>query len=582
MLDLRMSVYTRALLFIAVMCVALVGLDLEQSWATRSARLAQAQMETGTLARSLTQHVQDVFENTDTMLKGLRDAIVADGIEPAAIRRLDRRMHVLVENQRILHGVAVYDEKGDWLATSLDLADFEKVRNFNYAERDFFRYHRDHTDDDILIGSPIQSKLDGAWVVTVSRRLFHPDGSFAGVVQAAITIDVFQTFFGTFDTGNHFAITLVSRQGVVIVRSPFEGTNIGRNITQSEFFRTAQRSSGAGGREFISLLDGKARLGSFRKVGDFDLIMMVALDTDEVLAGWWHETKIHLVWLAMSVCFMAILGYRLTIQIRDRVAAENVANKLKFDTDQLRASEAERRAYQRELEQQQLELERSNADLERFAYAASHDLQSPLRAIAHLGEWIGQDVGESAGPDTIEHLALLKGRIARMQMLIGGLLAYARVGRPGGAVEDLDVAAVVRDVAGMMESRPNFVIACKGDMFPIRTHRAPFELIMKNLITNAVQHHDRAEGRVTVCMRLADGMAEFRVSDDGPGIAEAFHEKIFIIFQTLQSRDDLESGGLGLAMVRKQVTDNGGRIWVESAPPVRGTTFVFTWKPAPA
>jgi len=116
----------------------------------------------------------------------------------------------------------------------------------------------------------------------------------------------------------------------------------------------------------------------------------------------------------------------------------------------------------------------------------------------------------------------------------------------------------------------------------IRTHRARFELVLKNLIGNALQHHDRAEGRVTVGMRLVDGMAELRVTDDGPGIEARFHEQIFVIFKALQSRDNKESSGIGLAMVKKQVADNGGRIWVESAPPVRGTTFVFTWKLLPA
>ena len=144
--------------------------------------------------------------------------------------------------------------------------------------------------------------------------------------------------------------------------------------------------------------------------------------------------------------------------------------------------------------------------------------------------------------------------------------------------EDLDVAAVVRDVVNILEPRPNFVIACEGEMFAIRTYRAPFELVMKNLIGNALQHHDRAEGRVSVSMRLIGDMAEIRVSDDGPGIDEQFHEKIFVVFATINSRDDSESSGIGLAMVKKAVMNNGGRIWVESAPPVRGTTFVFTWK----
>jgi signal transduction histidine kinase len=79
---------------------------------------------------------------------------------------------------------------------------------------------------------------------------------------------------------------------------------------------------------------------------------------------------------------------------------------------------------------------------------------------------------------------------------------------------------------------------------------------------------------------LEDGIAEFRVGDDGPGIDPRFHERIFTIFQTLASRDEVESSGIGLAIVKKRVESHGGRVWVESAPPGRGTTFVFTWKDA--
>ena len=116
----------------------------------------------------------------------------------------------------------------------------------------------------------------------------------------------------------------------------------------------------------------------------------------------------------------------------------------------------------------------------------------------------------------------------------------------------------------------------------IRTHRVPLRAVLENLIANGVKHHDRAEGRISVSMRLEDGVAEFRVNDDGPGIAPRFHERIFVIFQTLASRDDVESSGIGLAIVKKRVENHGGRIWVESTPPARGTTFAFTWKEAVA
>jgi signal transduction histidine kinase len=112
----------------------------------------------------------------------------------------------------------------------------------------------------------------------------------------------------------------------------------------------------------------------------------------------------------------------------------------------------------------------------------------------------------------------------------------------------------------------------------LHTHLTPIQVVLENLISNGLKHHDQTEGHITVAVRRERGMAEFRVSDDGPGIPPRFHDRIFAIFQTLASRDEVESSGIGLAIVKKMVQSNGGRIWIESEPPARGTTFVFTWK----
>jgi PAS domain S-box-containing protein len=235
-----------------------------------------------------------------------------------------------------------------------------------------------------------------------------------------------------------------------------------------------------------------------------------------------------------------------------------------------------------EKEQQRAELARSNADLEEFAYAASHDLKAPLRAISHLVQWITDDIEATANPDTLENIKLLQGRVARMQMLLDGLLAYSRVGHTHMTVEDVDIGDVVREVVAMLAPPPGFVIACEGTMPMIRTHRVPIQVVLENLIGNALKHHDRAEGHITVNVQPIDGATEFRVTDDGPGIAKQFHDRIFLMFQTLASRDDVESSGIGLTIVKKKVQTHGGRIWIESAPPVRGTTFAFTWKESAA
>ena len=237
-----------------------------------------------------------------------------------------------------------------------------------------------------------------------------------------------------------------------------------------------------------------------------------------------------------------------------------------------------RHQFEREKEQQHAELERSNADLEEFAYAASHDLKAPLRAISHLVQWIVDDIEPVANPETLENLTLLPGRVARMQMLLDGLLAYSRIGHNNATIEQVNIADVVHEVVAMLAPPPGFVVACEGTMPVIRTHRVPIQVVLENLISNGLKHHDRTEGRITVQARTADGATEFRVTDDGPGIPAQFHDRIFLMFQTLASRDDIESSGIGLTIVKKKVQTHGGRIWVESSPPARGTTFAFTWK----
>jgi PAS domain S-box-containing protein len=237
-----------------------------------------------------------------------------------------------------------------------------------------------------------------------------------------------------------------------------------------------------------------------------------------------------------------------------------------------------RRRTELEKERQRLELARSNADLEEFAYVASHDLKAPLRAISHLVEWIAEDVEPMASTETIDNLKLLRGRVVRLQSLLDGLLAYARIGKSRVSFEQVDIPEVVRDIVAVLSPSDGFVVACQEPMPLLRTHRTPILVVLQNLISNGLKHHDRSEGKITISMRLENGVAEFRVGDDGPGIAPRFHEKIFVIFQTLASRDDLESSGIGLAIVKKRVEGHGGRIWVESAPPARGTTMVFTWK----
>jgi signal transduction histidine kinase len=237
----------------------------------------------------------------------------------------------------------------------------------------------------------------------------------------------------------------------------------------------------------------------------------------------------------------------------------------------------ERGAAQTRLSESLIELARSNEDLDNFAYIASHDLKAPLRGIRNLTDWISEDVKGKVEGDTIANLALLHTRVERLDMLVDSLLQYSRVGRLIYAVEEIDTADLIADIADYIAPPKGFTVAYRGEAPLILSKRAPLEQVLRNLIGNGLKHHDQTEGTVTVSVRDLGDLIEFQIEDDGPGIDPKFHERIFKIFQTLKSRDTLEASGMGLAIVKKAVERHGGTITVESAPPRRGTIFVFTW-----
>jgi two-component system, NtrC family, sensor kinase len=279
-----------------------------------------------------------------------------------------------------------------------------------------------------------------------------------------------------------------------------------------------------------------------------------------------------------------LLHARVFAQIRRKqFADENRRMREQLLLTELEAAEG--RAARELAEAQAAQLAAENAERRRvegemhsLIYVASHDLKAPLHAILHLVQWIEEDIGPAASPEITEHLKLLRGRVARLQMLMDGLLFYLRAGSVHSLIEDVDIAELVREIAATLAPPLGFVVTYAGNLSVLRTRRASIRVVLENLIGNALKHHDRAEGHIIVSTRFDAGIAEFRVTDDGPGIPPQFHERIFVIFQTLAGRDEVESSGIGLAVVKKMVENHGGQVRVESAPPARGATFAFTWK----
>ncbi|MFN8489361.1 MAG: PAS domain S-box protein [Caldilineaceae bacterium] len=259
--------------------------------------------------------------------------------------------------------------------------------------------------------------------------------------------------------------------------------------------------------------------------------------------------------------------------VRDITERKQNEQALKALNDTLEQRVKERTA---ELERRTQELLYRNRELDQFAYVASHDLRSPLRAIDHLSSWIMQDAGESLPPASLDHLHKLRGRVKRLERLLDDLLAYSRADRYQYPVEQVDTQALVEDIVRMVALPEGFTVTMPSAMPVLLTERVPLELVLRNLINNAIKHHNRQDGRIQVIACEVDDFIEFTITDDGPGIAAEFHERIFQMFQTLKPRDAVEGSGMGLAIVKKVVESRGGKITVESNAE-QGAAFRFTW-----
>lgn len=222
------------------------------------------------------------------------------------------------------------------------------------------------------------------------------------------------------------------------------------------------------------------------------------------------------------------------------------------------------------------ELERSNNDLEQFAYVASHDLKSPLRAMDNLVNFIREDAEKYLPEQSKSDLEILKKRIRRMEGLLDDLLRYARIGKVESKIEDVELAILLKDIVDFLSFSPHVSVIFAPNMPLIRTPKVPLQLVLRNLISNAVKHNERPDCLVEITHEDQGSFVEFKVRDNGPGIPSEFHDLIFHMFKTLKPRDEKEGSGLGLAMVKKMVETFGGEISVESTIG-QGTSFRFLW-----
>lgn len=229
---------------------------------------------------------------------------------------------------------------------------------------------------------------------------------------------------------------------------------------------------------------------------------------------------------------------------------------------------AERQA-RLELEHQAEQLLQSNRDLDAFAYAAAHDLRTPLRAITQYAGILREDLTELP-PEYLGYVQRMADLSESLDKMLRGLLSYSRLGAVGGQSEVLDLCELIPPMARLY-THDDFEVVVDTP-HSVNVPKVLIEMIIRNVVMNAVKHHHKDQGTLRFNSRRQGDWVTLFCSDDGPGIDQSNWEEVFLVFRKLKSSSLVEHEGLGLAMVRRAAESMGGSAWIESSS-AEGTCF---------
>ncbi len=244
----------------------------------------------------------------------------------------------------------------------------------------------------------------------------------------------------------------------------------------------------------------------------------------------------------------------------------------------LRRANAELKATNAALQTSNAALEKTSEDLRQFAYSASHDMKSPLRAICMLTDFIREDSAPGLSETSRGHLELIQGRAGRLGTLLDDMMAYARSDLKPVVRQRTNIAALIDEIVATSVGGEDLTIRADVDVPIVRTAVAPLRHVLGNLIENSITHHDRSDQVVNIRVRWYDAQLHFEVIDNGPGIAPEFRDRVFDLFSTINNRDRREGSGMGLPIVRKLVESNGGQVRItDNRDGDRGIRVSFSW-----
>lgn len=540
---------TGLLVFVDLFVVSLILISLSGSLGQYRER---AEITSRNLNRLVAQTITGEIGSIDLLLRTAIDEMVyrqqISNPDPVLLHEIFARQ---MQRHPVADAIRMADAEGHLLAGSDVIPPHVSV-----IERDYFQQLKSNPSLGLVISKPVVSYVTGKPVLIFARALLDGKGQFAGTIVAPVSIEWFYKKFDNLEVGPHGAVVMrgnASRDFDLLVRYP-EAGYVGQTKVSDTFRATITADPRFGTYEAKAGADNILRVFSYQAVGDYPLITLVGLAREDFMGNWGREAVKLGVLGAIFVLMSGLGGF---ILLRT------------WGT----------------LEQRTEELERSNADLEQFAYAASHDLQTPLRNIASYTQLLERRYRGKLGDDADEFLDFIVGNAKKLSMMIRDLLDFSRASTAGDRLSVVDLSVVVAEVLDRLQQNLDSVGAKVqvGDLPKVRGEIVWLESLIQNLIENAIRYRHPDRALQLSIMAAHEGAKQWRVSiaDNGIGIDPAYHEKVFSMFYRLNPASHPEGTGIGLPLCRRLVSRFGGKLWVESEVGA-GSTFHFTMDAAPS
>jgi diguanylate cyclase (GGDEF)-like protein/PAS domain S-box-containing protein len=298
--------------FALVMTASVLGVMAWKALDAKKATLASGSAEIQNLAHSLSEHASHTIRSADIAMAGMVDLLKYRDPLP---ERFNPYLAETVSSLPQIREIGVFGVDGKWRYSSLP-----ETPRHNNSDRSYFIYHRDTPGSALRINEPLQSRLTGRSTIILSKRIDKQDGSFAGVLTAAIDSDYFNRFYRTFQLGPDGGISLIRNDGTLLIRWPLSDKST--DLSRTDLFSKHLKLSSVGYYKIISPFDGIVKHLGYEETPNYPMVVTVAMSEDWLLADWWKTLRTDALVAGVLLCMILMLAALLALQFRFRSKTE--------------------------------------------------------------------------------------------------------------------------------------------------------------------------------------------------------------------------------------------------------------------